>query len=217
MDVCQTSIISDAVVKGRSTRAIAAMREELDSPSPCTEEIAAFDRFIDLASRDTYDATVFDMAPTGHALRLLEMPIEWTRQIDIKVSASVETAAADDLARERFGRVIDMTRDPARSTFAFVMYPEATPIVEAERAIAELASLGIPLGLVVANMVLPKEVCQTPFAMARRQMQQGYLVEIERRFAAPVLEVPLLSTEITRLDRVNELVKRLFVVPLLVA
>lgn len=65
MDVCQTSIISDAVVKGRSTRAIAAMREELDSP--CTEEIAAFDRFIDLASRDTYDATVFDMAPTGHA------------------------------------------------------------------------------------------------------------------------------------------------------
>ena len=215
MDVCQTSIISDAVVKGRSTRAIAAMREELDSP--CTEEIAAFDRFIDLASRDTYDATVFDMAPTGHALRLLEMPIEWTRQIDIKVSTSVETAAADDLARERFGRVIDMTRDPARSTFAFVMYPEATPIVEAERAIAELASLGIPLGLVVANMVLPKEVCQTPFAMARRQMQQGYLVEIERHFAAPVPEVPLLSTEITRLDRVNGLVERLFVVPSLVA
>ena len=208
-------IIADAVVKGRSTPAIAAMREELDSP--CTEEIAAFDRFIDLASRDTYDATVFDMAPTGHALRLLEMPIEWTRQIDIKVSASVETAAADDLARARFGRVIDMMRDPAQSTFAFVMYPEATPIAEAERAIVELASVGIPLGLVVANMVLPEEVCRTPFARARRQMQQGYLSDIERRFAAPVLEVPLLSTEVTGLDRVNELVERLFIVPSLVA
>jgi arsenite-transporting ATPase len=204
-------VIADAVVRGRSTGAIAAMREELDSP--CTEEIAAFHRFIDLASRDTFDATIFDMAPTGHALRLLEMPMEWTHQIDIKVAGSVETAAADDLARARFARVIEMMRDPAQSTFAFVMYPEATPIAEAERAVAELASVGIPLGLVVANMVLPEEVCLTPYARARRQMQQGYLAEIERRFAAPVLEVPLLADEVTGIERVNDLVERLFVAP----
>ena len=66
-----------------------------------------------------------------------------------------------------------MMRDPAQSTFAFVMYPEATPIVEASRAIAELESLGIPLGLVVANMVLPDEACRTPYARARWQMQQA--------------------------------------------
>ena len=120
------------------------MREELDSP--CTEEMAAFDRFIDLASRDTYDVTVFDTAPTGHTLRLLELPIDWSRQIDVKVFASVDTAAADDVAKARFGRVIDMMRDPAQSTFAFVMYPEATPIVEAERAIRELGTVGIPSG-----------------------------------------------------------------------
>jgi len=191
------------------------MREELDSP--CTEEMASFDRFIDLASRDTYDVTVFDTAPTGHTLRLLELPIDWSRQLDVKIFASVETTAADDVAKARFGRVIDMMRDPAQSTFALVMYPEATPIVEAERAIRELGTVGIPLGLVVANMVLSEDVCQTPYARARYEMQQRHLFDIHRRFSAPILEVPLLETEVFGLDRVRELVDRLYTLPSLVA
>jgi arsenite-transporting ATPase len=208
-------IIADAVARGRSPEAIAGMREELDSP--CTEEMAAFDRFIDLASRDTYDVTVFDTAPTGHTLRLLELPIDWSRQLDVKIYASVEATAADDVAKARFGRVIDMMRDPAQSTFAFVMYPEATPIVEAERAIRELGTVGIPLGLVVANMVLPADVCETPYARARYEMQQRHIGEINRRFDVPVLQVPLIETEIVGLDRVHDLVDRLFAVPSLVA
>ena len=196
-------IIEDAVARGRSPQSIAAMREELDSP--CTEEMAAFDQFIELASRDTFDVTIFDTAPTGHTMRLLELPIDWSRQLDVKVFASVEGDVADDVAKARFAGVIDMMRDPARSSFAFVMYPEATPIVEASRAIDELASLGIPLGLVVANMVLPEDACRTPFALARRQMQQAYLGEIEARFAAPVLEVPLLDGEVIGLDRLTDL------------
>ena len=208
-------IIADAVARGRSPEAIAAMREELDSP--CTEEMAAFDRFIELASADAYEVTVFDTAPTGHTLRLLELPIDWSRQLDVKIFATVETAAADDIAKARFGRVIEMMRDPAQSTFAFVMYPEATPIVEAERAIKELASVGIPLGLIVANMVLPEDVRATAYGRARYDMQQGYLAEIEDRFGVPVLEVPLLATEIAGLDRVGALVERLFTTPSLVA
>ncbi len=199
-------IIADAVARGRSPHAVAAMREELDSP--CTEEMAAFDQFIELASRDTFDVTVFDTAPTGHTLRLLELPIDWSRQIDVKVFASVDTAAADDVAKASFSRVIEMMRDPAKSTFAFVMYPESTPIVEAGRAISELGSLGIPLGLVVANMVLPDEACRTPYALARRQMQQAYLADIEARFAVPVLEIPLLDDEVVGLDRLGELLDR---------
>ncbi len=201
-------IIDDAIARGRGADAIAAMREELDSP--CTEEIAAFDRFIDLASRDTYDVTVIDTAPTGHTLRLLELPIDWSRQLDIKVFASVDTAAADDVAKARFGRVIEMMRDPAQSTFAFVMYPEATPIVEAARAIEELATLGIPLGLVVANMVLPADACTTPYSQARRRMQRSYLAEIAGRFEAPILEVPLIDAEVAGLERLTDMAGQLF-------
>ena len=208
-------IIADAVARGRSPASIAAMREELDSP--CTEEMAAFDQFIELASRDSFDVTVFDTAPTGHTLRLLELPIDWSRQIDVKVFASVDTAAADDVAKARFGGVIEMMRDPAQSTFAFVMYPEATPIVEATRAIAELKSLGIPLGLVVANMVLPDEASRTPYARARWQMQQAYLADIEARFDVPVLEVPLLDGEVVGLERLGELLDRTLAPTALVA
>jgi arsenite-transporting ATPase len=208
-------IIADAVARGRSPASVAAMREELDSP--CTEEMAAFDQFIELASRDSFDVTVFDTAPTGHTMRLLELPIDWSRQIDVKVFASVDTAAADDVAKARFGRVIAMMRDPAQSTFAFVMYPESTPIVEASRAIAELKTLGIPLGLVVANMVLPEEACRTPYARARRQMQQEYLADIEARFAVPILEIPLLDGEVVGLERLTELLERTLAPTALVA
>ncbi|MBI3747643.1 MAG: TRC40/GET3/ArsA family transport-energizing ATPase [Chloroflexi bacterium] len=196
-------IIATALARGRSPESIAAMREELDSP--CTEEMAAFDQFIELASRDTFDVTVFDTAPTGHTMRLLELPIDWSRQIDVKVFASIDKVAADDVAKARFAHIIEMMRDPAQSTFAFVMYPEATPIIEASRAIAELDSLGIPLGLVVANMVLPDEACRTPYARARWQMQQAHLADIERRFAVPVLEVPLLDGDVVGLDRLDDL------------
>lgn len=198
-------IIADAVAKGRSETSVAAMREELDSP--CTEEMAAFDQFIELASEHAFDVTVFDTAPTGHTMRLLELPIDWSRQLDVKVFASVDSDAADDVAKARFAGVIDMMRDPARSTFAFVMYPEATPILEASRAISELAALGIPLGLVVANMVLPESAAATPYGQARRHMQQAYLADIERRFAAPILEIPLLTSEVIGLERLAALIE----------
>ena len=59
-------ILDDAKKRGRPAEAIKTMEEELDSP--CTEEMAAFDQFIDLASQSEWKAVVFDTAPTGHTL-----------------------------------------------------------------------------------------------------------------------------------------------------
>jgi len=191
-------ILNDARRRGRPPEAIKAMAEELDSP--CTEEMAAFDKFIDFASQDQWDSIVFDTAPTGHTLRLLELPIDWSKQLDVKIFASVDTAAADDVAKQRFGQVIEMMRDPERSTFAFVMYPESTPIVEAYRAAQELHTVGIEPGLVVANLILPPEECTTPYTQARRAMQEKYLAEIEQRFPVPVVQIPLLPHEVRGLD-----------------
>ena len=73
---------------------------------PCTEEIAAFDKFIEYAAQDDWQVTVFDTAPTGHTLRMLQLPVDWSKQIDIKVYARVDGAAADDVAKARFGGVI---------------------------------------------------------------------------------------------------------------
>lgn len=195
-------ILKDARQRGRPESALKVMGEELESP--CTEEMAAFDQFIDYASQAQWDAVVFDTAPTGHTMRLLELPMDWSQQIDVKVFASVEGNAADNVVKQRFGKVIEMMRDPAQSTFAFVMYPESTPILEAWRAAQELATVGIHTGLVVANFVIPPEQ-GTPFARARRAMQVKYLAEIRERFAVPVLEIPLLPQEVKGLEMLVEM------------
>jgi len=201
-------ILDDARQRGRPPEAIKVMTEELDSP--CTEEMAAFDKFIDYASQEGWQAVVFDTAPTGHTLRLLELPMDWSKQIDVKVFASVDTTAADDVAKRRFGQVIDMMRDPAHCTFAFVMYPESTPILEAYRAVEELRTVGIEPGLVVANFLIPPEQVTTPFTRARRAMQEKYLAEIARRFPAPLLQIPLLPGEIKGLKMLAELGEQLY-------
>ncbi|MBI4317590.1 MAG: TRC40/GET3/ArsA family transport-energizing ATPase [Chloroflexi bacterium] len=199
-------ILDDARRRGRPPKAIEAMAEELDSP--CTEEMAAFDRFVDFASQDEWAAIVFDTAPTGHTLRLLELPFDWGNQLDAKVFVSVDSAADDEVAKKRFGRVIETMRDPARCTFAFVMYPECTPVIEAYRASEELRTLGIQPSLVVANLVLPHEQCTSSFTRARRAMQEKYLALIAERFSVPVLEIPLVPGEVRGIDVLTTLGKQ---------
>lgn len=187
---------------------LAMMEEQLDSP--CTEEMAAFDKFIEHASSSDHEVIVFDTAPTGHTLRLLELPVDWSRQLELQAGGTV---IADDLnrqARERFGAVIERMRTPEKTTFAFVVYPEYTPIVEAWRAAQDLKEIGILTKLVVANFVLPEEHCTTDFFRKRFEMQQGHLKELSEKFEAPVITMPLLDEEIMGLSSLKKAVQLLF-------
>ncbi len=206
--VYKKRILDDARQRGRPEAAIKVMAEELESP--CTEEIAAFDQFIDYATQDNWDVIVFDTAPTGHTLRVLELPLDWSKQIDVKVFASVDTVAADDVAKQRFDKVINMMRDPHLSTFAFVMYPESTPIIEAYRASEELQTVGITPGLVMANLIIPPEAADTAYTQSRRTMQQNYLGEIAERFATPIVQIPLLPYEVKGLTMLTELGEQIY-------
>lgn len=201
-------ILDDARQRGRPEESIRVIAEELDSP--CTEEMAAFDKFIDFASQADWQAVVFDTAPTGHTMRLIELPMDWSQQIDVKVFASVDSSAADDIAKQRFAEVIEMMRDTERSTFAFVMYPESTPILEAFRAVEELRTVGIEPGIVVANFVIPPEQVTTPFIRARRRMQEKYLAEIHDRFKVPMVQIPLFPSEVKGLDMLASLGEQIY-------
>lgn len=186
-----------------SPQMLAQMAEELESP--CTEEMAIFDRFVSFAERTDYDVIVFDTAPTGHTLRLLELPIDWSQQIALKASLATTVSAADAVAGQRFQRIILLMRNPEQTTFVFITYPEATPIIEAQRAMQELARVGISTGLVIANQVLPLEECIHDYFRARRAMQEQYLAEMVERFDMPILTVPLVSQEIKGLTMLVEL------------
>jgi arsenite-transporting ATPase len=207
-DEYKARILNDARQRGRSEESIQVMAEELDSP--CTEEMAGFDRFIDFASQSDWQVIVFDTAPTGHTLRLIELPVDWNQQLNIKVFATVDSTAADDVAKKRFGDVIAMMRDPEQSTFAYVMYPEATPILEAHRAVEELATVGIQAGMVVVNQIIPEGSATTPFVKARRTMQAGYLNEIGELFPVPMLQIPLQPAEIKGLEMLSKLGDQIF-------
>ncbi len=89
------------------------------------------------------------------------------------------------------------------------MYPESTPIIEAWLS-QELATLDIPTGLVVANLVIPAEQATTPFIRARYAMQEKYLAEIGERFNVPILQIPLLPQEVKGLEMLAALGEQIY-------
>ena len=180
-----------------SAEMLAAMEEELNSP--CTEEMAAFDKFIRFIEGHEYDVVVFDTAPTGHTLRLLDLPFDYARQVEMMVSSD-ENAAVKQETGNRFREIIALLRDPERAVFSLVLYPESTPIMESWRALLDLKHAGIETQLIVANLVLPESACSNSFFRNRRRMQLKYLKEIDEKFAPPVLRFPLMAEEIRGLD-----------------
>jgi arsenite-transporting ATPase len=172
---------------------VAAMEEELNSP--CTEEMAAFDKFVRFIEGREYDVVVFDTAPTGHTLRLLDLPFDYAKQVEMMV-CSDESSGVKRETQNRFREIISLLRDRERAVFSFVLYPESTPILESYRAMLDLKEAGIGTQLVVANLVLPEEVCVNGFFRSRRAMQMKYLKEIQERFNLPVLRFPLMQEEI---------------------
>lgn len=200
-------VIDDARAR-YSPEMLAALKEELDSP--CTEEMAAFDKFTSYVDSDDYQVVVFDTAPTGHTLRLLELPFDYSQQVELMVSTTKQSSDIRSETRARFANIIDRLRDPKRSVFVSVVYPESTPIVEAYRAMLDLKDTGIPTQLVVANQVIPAGQATNRFFSNRRQMQTRYLGEIEERFGTPVLVMPLLDHEIRGLPVVRRAADLLF-------
>jgi len=185
---------------------LAAMEEELNSP--CTEEMAAFDKFAQFIESRDYDVIVFDTAPTGHTLRLLDLPFDYAKQVEMMISTGAD-ADAKEVTQRRFKELIRMLRDKSHTVFSLVLYPESTPITESYRAMLDLKKAGIETQVVVANMILPEEVCVNDFFKNRRKMQMKYLKEIKERFNLPVLQFPLMEAELKGLQRLGVAVQEI--------
>ena len=195
-------VLSEA--KGKySGDMLAAMDEELNSP--CTEEMAAFDKFIQFIESNQYQTVVFDTAPTGHTLRLLELPFDYAKQVEM-MAGTGNNAAVKDVARNRFKKIIQTLRDGDRTVFTFVLYPESTPLLESYRAMVDLRNAGIDTQLIAANLILTDRVCINDFFKNRRQMQIKYLKEIKQKFNLPVLQFPLMQDEIKGFDLLKKAV-----------
>lgn len=180
---------------------------EEDLNSPCAEEMSAFEKFMSYFESDGYDAVIFDTAPTGHTLRLLELPSDWKGFIDI----GTLTKKTSDETKNKYNNVIEIMKNNKKSSFVFVMYAEYTPIIEAFRASEDLKKqVGIKTALVAVNYILPKLYGKNAFFDKRRKQQNKYLLEIAKKFKTPVLRVPLLDSEPKGLASLKLLGKNIF-------
>lgn len=194
-------ILAEARQKYDKKRVL-AIEEELNSP--CTEEMATFEKFIELVTLKNFKVIVFDTAPTGHTLRLLELPVDWSKQLEIKTFTSAGETEVDRITKSRFKEVIDMMQDINQTTFSFVMYPESTPIEEASQAMEELLTIGVPTSLVVANFILPESIITNDYLKQRKTMQEKYLEEMNRRFTAPIVQLPLLEDDLIGKEKLKQ-------------
>ena len=114
------------------------------------------------------------------------------------------------VTQKRFDKVVTRMKNPEQSIFAFVVYPESTPVIEAYRAMLDLKEAGIQTQFVVANQVLEPEYCTNEFFIKRRKMQEKYLGEIKERFQLPVTVMPLLESEIKGIGMIQKASNLLF-------
>lgn len=150
---------------------------------PGLDEIFALDAILDGAG--VHDVLVVDTAPTGHFLRVLEMPVtalDWTRAVlrillRYRAVLGLDDFAADLLAfARRLRGVIQLLGDEARTGVVVVTLGEALPRLETGRLVSALRAGGTPLAAIIHNrwtgldsdmgvVALPREGLDAPQAI----------------------------------------------------
>lgn len=168
-------VLPAAVVKG--------IEEQLSGA--CTTEIAAFDEFtallIDSPLTATYDHIIFDTAPTGHTIRMLQLPGAWTGFLDEgKGDAScLGPLAGLEKQRGQYKAAVEALADPARTRLILVARAQEATLREVARTHEELTGIGLSQQHLVINGVLPEsEAARDPLAAA--------ICERERRALAAI-------------------------------
>ncbi|WP_019898800.1 arsenical pump-driving ATPase [Methylotenera mobilis] len=165
-------ILPDDVVRG--------IEEQLSGA--CTTEIAAFDEFtallIDSPVTDDYDHIIFDTAPTGHTIRLLQLPGAWSGFLEEgKGDAScLGPLSGLEKQREQYKAAVDALADGKRTRLILVARAQQSTLREVARTHEELAGIGLKQQYLVINGILPKIEAETDrLAAAIYQREQSSL------------------------------------------
>src|SRR5262249_27445780 len=151
-----------------------------------------------LARARPYDEVVVDTAPTGHTLRLLQMPA-YLRQIasvlddmqakhrflSTSLTGRHRPDSADELIaelEEEAAGMMDLLRDPARAAFTWVMLPERLSLEESRDGVAALAGQGLTVDEIVVNRLTPPPPGRCRLCAARRGGEAAVLAAARRAF-----------------------------------
>lgn len=137
---------------------IEAMEEQLSGS--CTTEVAAFKEFTSFIADEElaaeYDHIIFDTAPTGHTLRMLELPSAWTNFLDNNKYGASCLGQLSGLDEERgiYKKAVDNLADSELTSLILVSRPIETALKEAARTSNELHEIGVDNQIHIINGML---------------------------------------------------------------
>lgn len=170
-----------------------AMRHLIEIAPPGADELFAITRLAELTGE-----TVVDTAPTGHFLRLLDLPRvagEWVREFMRLLLRYRDLIPPGTLGEElvnasRALKSLDETLHSSEAEVIVVTRPERIVIAETRRLLDNLRERGIAIGGVIANYVTPENDCPCDRSMRAHELAAMESIEvtamIERREAPPV-------------------------------
>jgi arsenite/tail-anchored protein-transporting ATPase len=189
--------------KGKLPDSVLANMEEQLSGA-CTVEIAAFDEFTNLLANPTitnqYDFIVFDTAPTGHTLRLLQLPSAWTNFLNDSTHGASCLGPLSGLSdkKEIYETTVAALTNPKQTTLFLVSRPEDSALYEAARASKELAEVGINNQSILLNGVLMEHFNNDEVSLAFWEKQQKALVSLPSILSQrQIFEIPLIPYSLT--------------------
>jgi len=198
-----------APYRGKLPESVIANMEEQLSGS-CTIEIAAFNEFsgfiTDGRVQQEYDHIIFDTAPTGHTLRMLQLPSAWSNFISESTHGASCLGQLSGLESKKaiYKQAVETLADGSLTTLILVTRPETAPFKEAERASGELAALGVNNQVLIINGVLMEHSDALSFSLYEKQRSAlAAMPESLRSF--PLYLVPLRAYNVTGLENVRAL------------
>jgi len=198
-------------VRGKLPEAVVRSIEEQLSGA-CTTEIAAFDEFTGLLTDCTligkYDHVVFDTAPTGHTIRLLQLPGAWSGFLaDNPEGAScLGPLAGLEKQRQRYQDTVAVLADPRRTRLILVARAQGSSLLEAARTREELKAIGVGDQHLVVNGRMPKSEVSDPLAGAIYRREEEALATMPDALRElPQDQTPLLPFNLVGADALRSL------------
>ncbi|MGN5152591.1 arsenical pump-driving ATPase [Aeromonas enteropelogenes] len=201
-------------VRGKLPESVVRSIEEQLSGA-CTTEIAAFDEFTalltDPALRSEYDHILFDTAPTGHTIRLLQLPGAWSEFLEQgKGDAScLGPLAGLEKQRSQYAEAVAALCDGAQTRLVLVARAQHSTLREVARTHEELAAIGLANQQLVINGLFPESaIAGDGLAQALWQREQQALAAMAPGIRGLTQDqIPLLATNLVGLESLRQLLQ----------
>lgn len=167
----------------------------------CTTEIAAFDEFTALLTseilREKYQHIVFDTAPTGHTIRMLELPGAWSGYLEANpdAAANLGPLVGLDKQQHQYADAVTALADENLTRLVLVARAQISTLKEVSHTHDELYHLGLKHQHLAINGVLtPRSSEHDPLAQSILAREEKALSEMPANLMSlPQTKLPLKS------------------------